>query len=252
MDQPSTRIHPIVAGRAMRALLRDKEDTRQVFILMDALRGKSTHRQLARFRKTEIGRQILAERRSLLACLTDRERLKALPNGTLGRTYYEFMAQENLSAEGLVEASKIRDTQAPADEVTLFRERGREMHDLLHLVTGYGRDPVGEACVVAFSYAQTGHIGFAVIAFFGGLNIAKQLTDAPVKRAVFEAYRRGKACGWLVGADWENLMAVPVETIRRQFAVPAARHYQPVLAKLRERMAAKAQPASQPAMAGGN
>ena len=249
MHQPSTRIHPIVAARAMRNLLRDKEDTRQVFILMDALRGKSTHRQLARFRKTPEGQQILAERRSLLACLTDRERLKALPQGTLGRTYYEFMAAENLSAEGLVEASKIRDTTAPQDELTLFRERGREMHDLLHIVTGYGRDPAGEACVVAFSYAQTGHIGFAVIAFFGGRNIARQLTGAPVLRAVFEAYRRGKAAGWLVGADWENLMAEPVEAIRRRFQVPPARFYQPVLTAIRQRQAVQA---AQPAMAGGN
>lgn len=249
MHQPSTRIQPIVAARAMRALLRDKEDTRQVFILMDALRGKSTHRQLARFRQTPEGQQILAERRSLLACLTDRARLAALPKGTLGRTYYEFMAAENLSAEGLVEASKIRDTAAPQDEVTLFRERGREMHDLLHIITGYGRDPAGEACVVAFSYAQTGHIGFGVIAFFGGRNIAKQLSEAPVMRAVYEAYRRGKASGWLVGADWEGLMAQPVEAIRQQFHVPPARFYQPVLTAIRGRQAAQH---AQPAMAGGN
>jgi ubiquinone biosynthesis protein COQ4 len=234
----------------MRRLLADKEDTRQVFILMDALRGKSTHRQLARFRQTTEGQQILAERRSLLACLTDRARLAALPKGTLGRTYYEFMAAENLSPEGLVEASKIRDSVAPEDELTLFRERGREMHDLLHVTAGFGRDPIGEACVVAFSYAQTGHIGFAVIAFFGGLNIAKQLKDAPVKRAVFEAYRRGKAARWLVGADWEGLMSRPVDEIRQQFQVPPARHYQPALAVLRSRMAAQA--TGQPAMAGGN
>src|SRR5262249_50220007 len=41
----STRLHPIAAIRAIRHLWRDREDTRQVFLLMDALRGKTTLRQ---------------------------------------------------------------------------------------------------------------------------------------------------------------------------------------------------------------
>src|SRR6202043_3686310 len=161
-----TRRHPVAAYRAMRNLLRDREDTRQVFLLIDALRGKTTLRQFARFRETEIGPGALADRRRLFDRLEDQASLAALPAGTLGRAYYDFMAAENLSAEGLVEASRITMRSLPADDVTLFRERSREMHDLLHVVTGYGRDPLGEACLVAFSYAQTGLKGFAVIAAF--------------------------------------------------------------------------------------
>ena len=47
MPQPtSTRLHPIAAIRAMRNLTRDREDMRQGFLLMDALRGKTTLRLL--------------------------------------------------------------------------------------------------------------------------------------------------------------------------------------------------------------
>src|SRR2546428_306598 len=95
-----TRRHPIAAYRAIRNLLRDREDTRQVFLLIDALRGKTTLRQLARFRRTEFGRAALADRPRLFDRLEDRETLKALPAGTLGRAYYEGMASENLSAGG--------------------------------------------------------------------------------------------------------------------------------------------------------
>src|SRR5271168_3988197 len=94
-----TRLHPIAAFRAMRNLTRDKEDTRQVFLLNNALRGKTTLRQFARFRQSETGRAVLAEHRSLLDRLNDRAALAALPAGTLGRAYYDFMAAENLSAE---------------------------------------------------------------------------------------------------------------------------------------------------------
>jgi ubiquinone biosynthesis protein COQ4 len=233
---PDTRMRPLDAARAMRALLRDKEDTRQVFLLMDALRGKTTIRQLAKFRKTAIGQRILAERRQLLDRLNDRAGLAQLPAGSLGRAYHEFMAAENLSADGLVEASQVL-RRGVGDELTLFRERNREMHDLLHIVTGYGRDPVGEACVVAFSYAQTGHVGFAVIAFFGALNIAKKLPGQPVKRAVWEAYRRGAKAKWLVGADWETLLSLPVEAIRAQFNVRPMRAYPQIIAAVGDKLA---------------
>ncbi len=233
MSQPTSyRLRPLAALRAMRGLLRDREDTHQVFLLIEALRGKTTLRQFARFRQTETGRAVLGEHRRLLDRLSDRASLAGLPAGTLGRTYYDFMASENLSAEGLVEASRIR--RPPAnDDVTLFRERNREMHDLLHVVTGYGRDPLGEACLVAFSYAQTGLKGFAVIAAFAARRIARHRPGQPVRRAVFEGYRHGRSAGWLPGTDWEALLAQPVEAIRAQFAVKPPVYYRTILAAVR-------------------
>jgi ubiquinone biosynthesis protein COQ4 len=234
MAQPtSTRLQPITALRAMRSLQRSREDTRQAVLLIDALRGRTSLRQFARFRQTETGRAVLAERRQLLDRLSDRECLAALPPGTLGRSYHEFMATENLTAEGLVEASRIRDTLPLSDDYTVFRERSRETHDLLHIVTGYGRDPLGEGCVLAFSFAQSGLKGFAVIAFIVARRISRRLRGQPVRRAVFEAYRHGRRAGWLYGADWENLLAEPVEAIRARYRVAPATHYPKVLAAAR-------------------
>jgi len=232
-QSPSYRLRPIAAFRAVRNLMRNREDTHQVFLLIDALRGKTTLRQFARFRQTETGRTVLGERRRLLDRLSDRASLAALPAGSLGRAYYDFMASENLSAEGLVEASLITMQALPADDVTLFRERSREMHDLLHVVTGYGRDPLGEACLVAFSYAQTRLKGFAVIAVNAARRIARARPGQPVRRAVFEGYRHGRSAGWLPGADWEALLAEPVEAIRAQFAVKPPTYYRKVLAAVR-------------------
>ena len=230
MSQPSSyRLHPIAALRAVRNLMSNREDTHQVFLLIEALRGKTTLRQFARFRQTETGRAVLGENRRLLDRLSDRASLAALPAGTLGRAYYDFMAAENLSAEGLVEASRIERPPA-SDDVTLFRERGREMHDLLHVVTGYGRDPLGEACLVAFTYAQNRLKGLAVIAVFAARRIARSRPGQPVRRAVFEGYRHGRSAGWLPGADWEALVAQPVDAIRAQFAVKPPTYYRTILA----------------------
>jgi ubiquinone biosynthesis protein COQ4 len=239
-----TRRHPIAAYRAIRKLMRDREDTRQVFLLIDALRGKTTLRQLGRFRATEFGRAALAARPRLFDRLEDWDTLKALPAGTLGRAYYEFMASENLSAEGLAKASTIPQS---SDDIIWFRERNREMHDLLHIVAGYGRDPLGEGCLVAFSYAQTGQLGFAAIALFVARRISQARPGQPMRRAIFEGYRRGRSAKWLVGADWETLLSRPVEEIRQQFAVMPARYYPKIIAELRESGAAMA--SSQPATA---
>jgi ubiquinone biosynthesis protein COQ4 len=245
LQSADTRLHPIAAFRAIRNLTRNREDTRQVFLLMDALRGKTTLRQFERFRRSDSGRALLVERPSLLARLSDRASLAALPPGSLGRAYYDFMASENLSAEGLVEASKVRPVPTARDEITWFRERNREMHDLLHVTAGYGRDPLGEACVVAFSFAQTGLKGFAVIATVGALRIARRLRGEPILRAVFEAYRQGRRARWLIAAEWEGLLAQPLEAVRSQFRVTAPTRYPRILPSLRRAIAAAA--AAQPA-----
>lgn len=243
-----TRIHPIAALRVLRKMMRETDNTRQVFLLIDALRGKTTLRQLARFRRSEIGRAALADHRRLLDRLSDRATLAALPTGTLGRAYWEFMTEESLTAEGLVEASRIPPNAAAVDDAIWFRERNREMHDLLHVVTGYGRDPLGEGCLVAFSYAQTGQKGFAAIALFAAWRIHRARPELPVWRTIFEGYRRGRHARWLIGADWEALLDRPVEAIRAQFAVGAARHYPRIIAAIRQGRAATAQ-AAPPMMA---
>jgi ubiquinone biosynthesis protein COQ4 len=243
MPQPtSTRLHPIAAFRAIRNLTRNREDTQQVFLLMDALRGKTSLRQFARFRETETGRTVLAERRQLFDRLSDRESLAALPVGTLGRSYCEFMASENLSAEGLVDASRFRETLPAGEDMTLFRERSRETHDLLHIVTGYGRDPLGEACLTAFSFAQTGLKGFAVIATVASRRISREHPGQAVVRAIFEGYRHGRRAQWLYAADWENLLAEPVEEIRKRYDILPPVYYPTVLAAIRAARAADVPP----------
>jgi ubiquinone biosynthesis protein COQ4 len=226
----------------MRNLSRNREDTRQVFLLMDALRGNTSLRQFARFRETATGRAVLAERRQLLDRLSDRKSLAALPPGTLGRSYYEFMASENLSAEGLVDASQFHETLPAGEDYTLFRERSREMHDLLHVVSGYGRDPLGEACLTAFSFAQTRLKGFAVIATVAARRISRAHPGQTVVPTIFEGYRHGRRAQWLYAADWETLLAEPVEAIRQRYGILPPVYYPKVLAAIRAERAANAPP----------
>ena len=72
---------------AVRRLIKDPEDTEQVFRVLGSLRGKAHERLFERLRHTEVGQQVLNGSRNLADTLTDRESLSSLPEGSLGRTY---------------------------------------------------------------------------------------------------------------------------------------------------------------------
>ena len=99
------RARPLVAARALRQLVANPDDTVRVFEVINAMAGPALARGLARFRRTELGKRVLAERVDLLDLLRDREKLRTLPEGTLGRAYHDFVYGESLTAEGLVAAS---------------------------------------------------------------------------------------------------------------------------------------------------
>ena len=227
---PSHKIRPLAALRALRRLLKDREDTGQVFIITSSLRGKASLRGAERLRGTEAGRAVLAEKRSLLPVLCNRAFLAALPAGSFGRAYYDFVSRENISAEGLVEASLVQNKYpAPTADEQLFRDRIRDMHDLWHVLTGYGRDPLGETCVVAFSYPQTKSMGLGVIALLGMARIARALPGAPVRAAVIEAWRHGRAAAWLPGEDMEKLLGEPLETLRSRLGIAPPDRYREII-----------------------
>lgn len=220
-EAENSRIQPIVAYRAIRAIFKNKEDTGQVFKLVDALKGKSMAISMQRFRSAPVGSQILAENRKLLDTLKNTAYLRSLPEGSFGRAYQKFLETEGLSAEGLVEASnESRQWGQREAEAALFSARLRDSHDLQHVLTGYGRNPLGELSVLALSQVQTRNRGIGALVFFGMFKFKKDLPwGVPVFRCVLEARRIGKRAAWLPGVDWEAMMKLPVDEVRRRLNV---------------------------------
>ena len=213
-----TRLRPFEAMRAVRTLIATG-DTRQVFVIFRAMRGRSGQRTFRRFCESPVGQAVLRERRDLLPILTDRARLRELPAGSLGRAYLDFVEAENLSAEGLVEASEDWDNDPMPPDVELFRRRMRELHDVTHTVTGYGRDQLGELCLLTFMYRQQGNLGMLLIVIMAWNQLPKA-----ARKTIYEAWRNGRKARWLAGQDWESLLAHPLDKVRRDLAIqsPAA------------------------------
>ncbi|HEY8004905.1 MAG TPA: Coq4 family protein, partial [Phenylobacterium sp.] len=189
----NTRLDWPHALRSLRKLLNDKEDTGQVFEIMRALNGGSTARAYHRLLASEQGGRIAYERSEFARLLMDDAWLDRLPKGSVGAAYRHFIRSEHISAEGLVEIS--RQNAAAVDEPHPYAwmgRRTRDVHDIWHILSGYHRDALGEACLVGFSYAQTGGLGWALIAA-GAAWRARKSRQYPFVKAIWQGYRRGKA-----------------------------------------------------------
>jgi ubiquinone biosynthesis protein COQ4 len=226
IHRAATRLQPLTALRAVRALMVDPQDTRQIFVIFRALRGRSGARLFRRFAASPTGRKILTERRDLLATLSDRETLAALPDGSMGRCYFDFMERENLSAAGLVEASQGDwDNDPLPPGAMLFRRRMRDAHDLTHILTGYGRDGLGELCLLAFMHAHSRNLGQLLIVAMSWSRLPKA-----ARKAVWEGLRNGRKAQWFQNLDYEALLARPLDEVRRALNIHAPLAYQAVTA----------------------
>lgn len=219
---------PRAAMHAVRLLMQDGEDTAQVFRIIRAMSGPSRQSGYKRFLKTAVGRRVMARRQNLADVLNDREMLGSLPEGSLGRAYLDFVVRENLSADGLTEASVEGGRIIPDPDMALYSNRTRDMHDLWHVTTGYGRDGLGELSLLAFSYAQLGNLGIAMIIYFGARGGVRESGDTRIWKAIWEGYRNGRRATWWAGEDWEGLLAAPLDEVRKQLKVTPARTYREV------------------------
>jgi ubiquinone biosynthesis protein COQ4 len=160
-----------------------------------------------------------------LAC-TQRSSAAALREGSLGRKYLSFMEEAGLNARDLIEAEEAG-TVAQADldaDRRWLADRGRDSHDLWHVLTGYGRDEAGETGLLSFTYANYSNPGIAVI-LLATIMIVPKTLGFTVERYLVQAYRRGKAAN-LDFAPYEEWLALPIDEVRRLAGItpPEAAH----------------------------
>jgi ubiquinone biosynthesis protein COQ4 len=221
-DRPRTELRPFKALHHFRKLIADKEDTEQVFHIIAALRSGKFRSIAKKFWFSDKGQKILADNQRLIDILDDHETLKKLPAGTVGRAYVDFMEREGLSAAGLeAEYAKFSDAGVRyEDGLDRYGDRLRDTHDLTHVLTGYGRDALGEQCVLAFTYAQNRNLGVGFIAYAGGFELKRRVArTAPIMAAVGEGKKLGYAALNLVHEDIVALLAEPLADARKRMNI---------------------------------
>jgi ubiquinone biosynthesis protein COQ4 len=209
--------------RTLAGLIAEPARTEKVFELFDALGGDDGESVFRRFLAQPEGERLLTARPSLRAALADRPALAALPDGSLGRAFLAHLDCYGLDPTGVLDAHER--ARQPGDVRndpvrSWFFERVNLMHDLWHVLTGYGADEAGEAALLAFTQAQMPQRALLVIvaaaAWIGpwGEAFAWQ-------RYLVRAWRRGRRASSLLAVDWEALLARPLGEVRAALRIEA-------------------------------
>lgn len=220
------------AWNGLKAVIDDPKRTDLVFEIVDGLAGESFERAYERFVADPAGQRLLRLRPSLLDTLSDREALRRLPEGSFGRAYLAAMERESLTPDGLVEAdaAAMESMERERDEDPdrqYVGDRMRDMHDLWHILTGYGMDEAGESANLAFSVAQVPNLGMGLLVGASAL-IGPQDLKLTWPRYLVAAWRRGRATPYLGVVAYEELLPLPLDQVRRELGVPPADEVHPM------------------------
>lgn len=226
-DRPQAKYRPMRAVRNFRMLMKDKEDTAAVFRIFESLPSKDFLPRIAGLALSGQGETLRQTEPRLPEILDDHAELRRTPKGSLAHAYCDFMEAEGLTAAGLVAEAERSGRPRFPDLVEWYLSRSRDTHDLFHVLTGYGRDALGEASVLLFTHGQNPSQGHLLIGYAGAANIKKMAkgTKAPVFGAVREAHRIGKGAPPLIAQPIRELLERPLEDVRAALRIPSPVNY---------------------------
>ncbi|EJT70558.1 hypothetical protein GGTG_11581 [Gaeumannomyces tritici R3-111a-1] len=161
------------------------------------------------------GRRILRDRPRITSASLDLPRLRALPAGTVGRTYVGWLDREGVTPDTRAAVRHVDD-----EECAYVLQRYRECHDFYHALTGLPAVREGEVALKAFEFCNTllPMTGLATLAAF---------TLKPGERGRFVstylpwAVRNGLRSADVINVYWEEVLEWDVVDLRRELGVEA-------------------------------
>jgi len=163
---------------------------------------------------SEEGRAILRERprgRDI-----DVGRLRAMSEGSLGRTYAAHLERCGLDPRAL--DTPVTRGESELDNYLL--ERVRQTHDLWHTVLGLGTAGHEEVLVHAFQWTQL-HMPYSalVVGFGTPKHFVLEGRFGLLRTAIADAVRAGRDAAPLISFYWERHFEEPIEDVRRHLRI---------------------------------
>lgn len=232
VDRVRPRFNFAKGLKHLKILVKDKDRTDELFGVLDSLPWRGVGEEAAKFLATEQGRKIYRSEPYLPDILDDHASLRKMPKGSFADTYCNFMEAEGLTAAGLIEEANVyrKDNVILEDGVEWYNNRLRDTHDILHVLTGYGRDTFGEQCLLAYLFDQRPSPGHLFLGWLGTLLMkAKLKTKAPFLRAFLQARSDGRLTQRIVEQPILELLPLPMKEVRERLNIPEPVKYRKVL-----------------------
>jgi len=147
----------------------------------------------------------------------DVEALFALPEGTIGREYAEFLKANDL------DPNDLPDMQVDCDE-QYMRAHLYETHDLWHVLTGFSTDVAGELGLQAFYMAQMPSPLSILLLAAGLLNTVLYRMEDVDRRMdrIIDGWQMGRRSRLLFGVDWSREWETPLAEVRSRYQLRTA------------------------------
>ena len=206
----------VVGIRAFRALVENPADPLQGPIFQMCAEH-ALMRKLARsLQRNREGRRLLSERPRLDASSISLASLRELPPRSLGYAYASYFEEHDITP--------FHPPKLPVEtDEDYVATRLRDVHDVFHVVTGYGTDDIGE---LELQWFNLGNLGWGplpllviVASFFMG-RMTKYGGLWPVWKRARAAYRRGRQSRALASVVWEDYWSLPVREVRALLCAP--------------------------------
>lgn len=183
---------------------------------------------LAALRATPGVEAFLAER--FLAPPLTLEELRSVPAGSLVRGCHDFLTEHGLEKNLATNYKMLHDFMASSGRLDRMPEelrhaviRGFQIHDIVHVVTGYTPSRLDELSLQAFCLAQRPfpYFGMWMSTTTTRMTFLEPRAIRPVMDAISEGWRFGRSSRNLQFERWESRFGQPLVEARESFGIPA-------------------------------
>jgi len=202
--------------RAFRRLIDNPADPLEGPIFQMCVEHALLRKVTRTFERHAEGRTLLAERPRLDATTLSLEALSDYPEQSLGRAYAAYFAENAIIP---FEPPQLAVVTAQDYVAT----RLREAHDVLHVVTGYGTDDIGELELQWFNFGNLGWGPLPILVFVASFFMGRMTKYGGVWKVLARAraaYRRGRRSRSLASVRWEDYWHMPLRDLQALLCAP--------------------------------
>ncbi|MEM9513883.1 MAG: Coq4 family protein [Actinomycetota bacterium] len=156
------------------------------------------------------------------------DELAGHPDGSLGRTFHDWIIDNDLAAqiamdyrkfhEHLVDNGQLANMPEPMQHAIL---RGFQSHDFQHVVTGYDSSGLGEIAVQAFCLAQMQfpYFGMWISIVTAQMTFLRPHSIVPLMDAITDGWQLGRTVDNIQAERWETMLDVPLAEVRARYGI---------------------------------
>ncbi|MCB1842109.1 MAG: hypothetical protein KDI09_04025 [Halioglobus sp.] len=158
----------------------------------------------------------------------DLDALGRFRDGTLGHSYYHFILDNHLEEKIAMNYRQLHEHMDNSGQLDSMPEefkytilRGFQIHDFLHVLTGYDSSPFGEVALQAFTLAQKRfpYMSMWMSTLTTRMTYLEPETIGPVMDAITDGWQFGRKVGNIVFLEYETMLDRPLVDLRREYGI---------------------------------